>query len=107
MRKHGAPKQIGMDKLRLYGAALKAIQCSDLQQTEVYLNNACENAHLPFRRKERSMQKFQSRVTLQIITSIHSQIYNHFNHQRDLQRRDIFKQQRSSSLAEWRGLCAA
>jgi putative transposase len=27
MRKHGAPKQIVTDKLRSYGAALKAIQC--------------------------------------------------------------------------------
>ncbi|MGK0250501.1 MAG: putative transposase, partial [Oleispira sp.] len=88
-------------------AALKAIQCSNLQETGVYLNNSCENSHLPFRRKERSMQKFKSGVTLQIFTSIHSQIYNHFNHQRHLQKRDIFKQQRSTSLSEWRGLCAA
>jgi putative transposase len=107
IRKHGAPKQIVTDKLRSYGAALKAIQCSDLQETGAYLNNACENSHLPFRRKERSMQKFKRGVTLQVFTSIHSQIYNHFNHQRHLQKRDIFKQQRSDSLSEWRGLCAA
>ncbi|MFT6753799.1 MAG: putative transposase [Candidatus Azotimanducaceae bacterium] len=107
MRKHGAPKQIVTDKLRSYGAALKVIQCSSLQKTGVYLNNSCENSHLPFRRKERSMQKFKSGVTLQMFTSTHSQIYNHFNHQRHLQKRDIFKQQRSNSLSEWRGLCAA
>jgi putative transposase len=53
------------------------------------------------------MQKFRSGVTLQIFTSIQSQIYNHFNHQRHLQKRDTFKQQRSNSLAEWRGLSAA
>ena len=107
IRKHGAPKEIVTDKLRSYGAALKEIQCLNLQETGVYLNNACENSHLPFRRKERSMQKFRSGVTLQIFTSIQSQIYNHFNHQRHLQQRDTFKQQRSNSLAEWRGLCAA
>jgi putative transposase len=107
MRKHGAPKQIVTDKLRSYGAALRAIQCSNLLETEVYLNNACENSHLPFRRKERSMQKFKSGVKLQVFTSIHSQIYNHFNHQRHLQKRDIFKPQRSNSLSQWRGLCAA
>ena len=107
MRKHGAPNEIVTDKLRSYGAALKEIQCSNLQETGIYLNNACENSHLPFRRKERSMQKFRNGVTLQIFTSIHSQIYNHFNHQRHLQKRDIFKQQRINSLAEWRGLCAA
>jgi putative transposase len=106
MRKHGAPKEIVTDKLRSYGAALKEIQSSGLQETGVYLNNRCENSHLPFRRKERSMQKFRSRVTLQLFTSIHSQIYNHFNHQRHLQKRATFKQQRIDSLSEWRGLCA-
>jgi len=40
-------------------------------------------------------------------TSIHLQIYNHFNHQRHLQKRAIFKQQRSESLSEWRGLFVA
>ena len=107
MRKHGMPKEIVTDKLRSYGAALKEIQCAELQETGVSLNNRCENSHLPFRRKERSMQKFKSRVTLQIFTSIHSQVYNHFNHQRHLQKRAIFKQERNKSFCEWRGLCAA
>jgi len=90
----------------LYGAALKEISCLGLQKTECYLNNSCENSHLPFRQKERSMQKFKSRVTLQIFTSTHAQIYNYFNYQRHLQKRKVFKQQRSNSLSEWRGLCA-
>ena len=107
IKKHGAPNKIVTDKLRSYGAALKEIGALNLQDTECYLNNSCENSHLPFRRKERSMQKFKSRVTLQIFTSLHSQVYNHFNHQRHLQKRAIFKQQRSASLAEWRGLCVA
>jgi len=107
MKKHGAPNKIITDKLRSYGAALKEMGCLNLQDTECYLNNRCENSHLPFRRKERSMQKFKSRVTLQIFTSIHSQMYNHFSHQRHLQKREIFKQQGSHSLTEWRALCAA
>ena len=107
MRKHGAPKEIVTDKLRSYEATLKEIGGLSRQETGVYLNNSCENSHLPFRRKERSMQKFKSGVTLQIFTSMHSQIYNHFNHQRHLQKRAIFKRQRSNSLSEWRGLCAA
>ena len=107
MRKHGAANKIVTDKLPSYGAALKEIGGLTLQDTECYLNNSCENSHLPFRRKERSMQKFKNRVTLQIFTSIHSQIYNHCNHQRHLQKRAIFKQQRSESLSEWRGLCVA
>lgn len=107
MRKHGVPKEIVTDKLRSYGAALKEIGGVNLQNTDCYLNNSCENSHLPFKRKERSMQKFKDRVTLQIFTSVHSQVYNHFNHQRHLQKRAVFKQQRTDSLTEWRGLCAA
>ena len=107
MRKHGTPKSIVTDKLRSYGAALKEIGCSDLQRTDQYLNNICESSHLPFRRKERSMQKFKNRVALQFFSSIHSQVYNHFNHQRDLQNRGIYKKLRNESLTEWRGLCVA
>jgi putative transposase len=44
------------------------------------------------------MQKFKSGETLQIFTSIHSQIYNHFNHQRHLQKRAIFKQQNGEAI---------
>ena len=106
MKKRGSPNEILTDKLRSYGAALKEIGRLGLQNTECYLNNSCENSHLPFRRKERSIQKFKSRLTLQIFTSTHAQIYNYFNHQRHLQKRKVFKQQRSNSLSEWRGLCA-
>ena len=94
-----------MDKLRFYGAALKEIKCSNLQRADQYLNNICETLHLPFRRKERSMQKFKKGVTLQFFTSIQSQIYNHFNHQRHLQNREIYKKLRNESLSGWRGLC--
>lgn len=107
MRKHGTPKSIVTDKLRSYGAALKEIGCLGLQKTDQYLNNICESSHLPFRCKERSMQKFKKGVTLQFFTSIHSQIYNHFNHQRHLQNRENYKKLRNESLSEWRGLCAA
>ena len=37
-------------------------------------------------------------------TSVHASIHNHFNHQRHLNRRDIFKQGRAAALAEWRPL---
>jgi putative transposase len=92
--------------LASYGAALKTLGMVKLQDTTRRKNNLCENSHLPFRRKERSMQRFKSGITLQIFTSLHSQIYNHFNHQRHFQKRDIFKKLRKESLSEWRGLCA-
>ena len=42
------PNKIVTDKLRSYGAALKEIGGLNLQDSECYLNNSCENSHLPF-----------------------------------------------------------
>ena len=44
--------------------------------------------------------------TLQKFAAVHASIHNHFNHDRHLSRRDIFKQHRSAALAEWRQLAA-
>jgi putative transposase len=44
--------------------------------------------------------------TLQKFASVHASIHNHFNPDRHLNRRDIFKQNRSVTLAEWRQLAA-
>ena len=38
--------------------------------------------------------------------SVHASIHNHFSHERNLNRRDIFKQARAAALAEWRQLAA-
>ena len=52
------------------------------------------------------MAKFRDIKTLQKFAAIHASIHSHFNHDRHLNRRDIFKQNRSSALAEWRELMA-
>ncbi len=52
------------------------------------------------------MQRFQKEETLQKFTSIHAQIYNHFNGERHLVNRNIFKEFRSESMTEWRTLVA-
>ncbi len=52
------------------------------------------------------MAKFRDIKTLQKFASVHASIHNHFNHERHLIRRDIFKQSRSVALAEWRQLVA-
>ncbi len=44
--------------------------------------------------------------TLQKFAAAHASIHNHFNHDRHLNRRDIFKQNRAAALAEWRQLAA-
>ncbi len=52
------------------------------------------------------MAKFKSIKTLQKFASVHASIHNHFNQDRNFNRRDIFKQNRSIALAEWRQLAA-
>ncbi len=52
------------------------------------------------------MANFRNVKTLQKFASVHASIHNHFNHDRHLNRRNIFKQMRSAALAEWCQLAA-
>ncbi len=52
------------------------------------------------------MAKFRDVATLQKFAAVYASIHNHFNQDRHLNRRDIFKQNRSIALAEWRELMA-
>jgi DDE superfamily endonuclease len=70
------------------------------------LNNRAENSHQPFRRRERAMQRFRSIRTLQKFGSVHTQVHNHFNQERHLVTRRVYKQRRTAALAEWRALAA-
>jgi putative transposase len=107
MKRYGRPSEIVTDKLRSYGAALKVLGAENLQNTTQYRNNRCENSHLPFRRRERAMQRFRSPATLQKFSTVHGSIYNHFNHERHLETRQTYKRKRASALVEWYQLCAA
>ena len=83
------------------------IGMADRQRTGRWLNNRAENAHLPFRRRERAMQRFRRMRSLQKFAAIHASIHNHFNQERHLSSRSRFKLNRSAALAEWRQLGAA
>ena len=52
------------------------------------------------------MARFRDMKTLQKFAAVHASIHNHFNRDRHLNRRDIFKQNRSAALAEWCQLAA-
>ena len=106
MKRYGRPKAIVTDRLRSYGAALKVIGIVERQECGRWLNNRAENSHQPFRRREGAMAKFRDIKTLQKFAAVHASIHNHFNHDRRLSRRDIFKQHRFAALAEWRQLAA-
>ena len=106
MRRYGRPAMIVTDRLKSYRAAMKVIGNESRQEIKHWLNNRAENSHQPFRRREGAMARFRDIKTLQKFASVHASIYNHFNHQRHLNRRDIFKQARATALAEWRQLAA-
>jgi len=106
MKRHGRPRAIVTDHLRSYGAAMKVIGNAGVQECGRWLNNRAENSHQPFRRREQAMAKFRGFKTLQKFASVHASIHNHFNQDRHLNRRDIFKQNRSAALAEWRQFAA-
>jgi putative transposase len=40
--------------------------------------------------------------TLQTFASVHGTVHNHFNQERHLVSREIYKERRSAALAEWR-----
>jgi putative transposase len=107
MKQYGVPKMIVTDHLRSYWAAMSKLGNATKQNTERWLNNRAENSHLPFRRRERAMQRFRTTRSLQKFTSIHSSVENHFNQQRHLISRDDYKTKREAALNEWQQLCAA
>lgn len=106
MKRYGRPEVIVTDRLRSYDAAMKEIGAADRQESGRWLNNRVENSHLPFRRRERAMMRFRRMRSLQMFASVHASIFNHFNAERSLSSRAIFKMNRGAALAECRGLCA-
>jgi putative transposase len=106
VKKYGRPWTIVTDRLRAYSAAMKEIGAADRHEVGGRLNNRAENSHQPFRRRERAMQRFRSMKTLQKFSSFHAQVQNHFNQERHLITRQVYKQRRSIALAEWRALPA-
>ena len=106
MKRYGWPQSVVTDGLQSYRAAMKVIGNAADQTCGRWLNNRAENSHQPFRRREGAMARFRDVKTLQKFASVHASIHNHFNHERHLNRRDIFKQARTAALAEWCQLAA-
>lgn len=104
MKRHGNPHAIVTDRLRSYAAAMTEIGNAERQETGRRLNNRAENSHLPFRRRERAMSRFRRMKTLQKFVSVHASVHNHFNQERHLVSREIYRERRSAALAEWRAV---
>jgi hypothetical protein len=85
----------------LCGAAMKVIGVEERQLWGQWLNNRAEISLQPFRRRKRAMAKFRDVNTLQKFATVLASIHNHFNHDRHLNCRDIFKENRAAAIAEW------
>jgi len=79
---------------------------ADRQEVGRWLNQCVENSHLPFRRRERAMQRFRRMKTLQRFVATHASFQNHFGQEHHLVTRQEYRTRRSAGLAEWRSLGA-
>ena len=106
LKRHGSPEAITTDGLRSYKAAMAELGNQEKQEIGRWANNRVENSHLPFRRRERAMQRFRRLKSLQKFASVHANVHNHFNSERHLVDRTTYKTRRSAAFAEWQNLMA-
>jgi putative transposase len=104
MKRHGKAKAITTDGLRSYKAAMAELGNAGKQEIGRWANNRVENSHLPFRRRERAMNRFRRMKTLQKFSSVHASVHNLFNQERHLISRQDYRERRSAALAEWRSV---
>jgi putative transposase len=107
LRRHGRPEELVTDRLRTYGAALKALGRGDDREMGRWINNRAENSHQPFRRRERAMLRFRRMRSLQKFAAVHASVHNHFNQERGISSRSHYKASRAAALDEWRALLFA
>lgn len=106
LKRHGRAEAVVTDGLKSYSAAMAELGNFDRREMGRWLNNRAENSHLPFRRRERAMQRFRRMKSLQKFASVHASFHNHFNQERHLVDRQTYKTRRSAALAEWQNLVA-
>ncbi len=106
MKRYGRPASIVTDGLPSYRAAMTVTGNATARTCGRWLNNRAENSYQPFRRREGAIAKFRDVKTLQKFAAVHASIHNQFNHERHLNRRNIFKRARAAASAEWRQLAA-
>ena len=102
LKRHGSPERITTDGLKSYPAAMRELGNLGRREMGLHLNNRAENTHLPFRRRERAMQRFRRMSSLQKFASVHASVHNHFALERHLVDRQTYRERRSAALAEWR-----
>ena len=99
-----APRVMITDKLRSYAAARAELMPGVEHRSHKGLNNRVENSHLPVRRRERRMMRFNSARQCQRFVSVHGQIANLFLlHRKQLSAAD-HRKLRSHAIATWQDI---
>jgi len=102
LKKQGfVPDAFVTDKLPSYGAALSDLGLSKRHDFGGRKNNRAENSHLPFRQRERRMQRFKSPKSAQRFLSTHAAIYNSIYTQRHLISRSTLREFRAEAMEQW------
>lgn len=96
------PKRIITDKLRSYSAAKAEVAPGLDHWTHKGLNYGAENSHLPFRKRERTMQGHRSPGALQRFASIHSAIRNCFSVPSRRRAAQTIRYQRLEAFGAWK-----
>jgi len=82
---------------------MNELRCADKQEVGRWANNRVENSHLPLRRRERAMLRFEDEELAEVRLGPRERAH-HFNQERHLIDRKTFKDRRSAALAEWQSL---
>ena len=92
MKRYGKLKIIVTDRLKSYRAAMTVIGNQAAQNVGRWENNRAKNSHLPFQRRERAMSRFRLERGQQKFIAAHSSVCNHFNQERHLISRGVFRE---------------
>ncbi|MFD1225834.1 IS6 family transposase, partial [Pseudochrobactrum kiredjianiae] len=103
MKRYGfVPKRIVTDKLRSYGLAKADVAPSLDHWSHKGLNNRAENSHLPFRKRERTMQGHRSPGALQRFVAMHSATRNRFSVPSHRRATQTIRYHRLEAFEAWR-----
>ncbi|WP_262266462.1 IS6 family transposase [Microvirga yunnanensis] len=103
LKKQGRPpKRLITDKLGSYAAARRQVMPEVEHRFHKGLNNQAENSHLPFRRRERTMQGFRSARYLQRFVNVFSAVRNLFVPPRSRRSARATHLHRVNAMAAWK-----
>src|SRR6266849_10797548 len=96
------PRVVITDKLASYPPAIRKVLPNTEHRRHKRLNNRAENSHLPTRKRERVLQRFESAEHVQRFLRPFSAVSNHFRPRRHLLTASTYRQIRTQRYTVWR-----